>query len=124
MKETFTTTNGVAVEIEIDDVNYIATVSELTGAQIGKIEFRFVEGDYPRIPDYLKMTHAFLEGMGGKYKGQGIGTRCVELMIKATDCKICVSPEDEHSRTDGSHLVGNGPDFARKLKRLKLAFEC
>jgi hypothetical protein len=124
LKVPFTTSNGSTVEIDIDEVNYIASVSDLTGDQIGKIEFRFVEGDHPRIPDYLKMTHAFLEGMGGKYKGQGIGTRCVELMIEATDCKICVSPEDEHTRTDGSHLIGDGPRFARKLKRLKLAFEC
>lgn len=122
MKTNFQTKSGLDVVIDIDEDNYIATVTTRSGERIGAIEFLLIE--QPAAPDgyYLKMTHAFLEGVGGKYMRQGIGTECVRLMAKASGFPITANENDGMVRQDGSHLTGDAPFWVAKLRERKLLF--
>ncbi|MEL7213682.1 MAG: hypothetical protein AAGK92_13550 [Pseudomonadota bacterium] len=122
MKVRFSTKAASHVVIDIDEDNYSATVTTLTGQQIGSIDFTLIEA--PDAPDgyYLKMTHAFLEGANGKYLHEGIGTECVRLMGKVTGFPITASDDDGAVHEDGSHLTGDAPGWVAKLRQRKLVF--
>jgi hypothetical protein len=122
MNEQFKTKNGSVVTILIDEDDYTATVFDQAGNRIGAIECRLIED--LRAPDgyYLKMTNAFLEGDNRQYLHQGIGTRCIELLLEETGLPICIAKHDGLTQADGSHLTGDAPAFADKLERLKLVF--
>lgn len=122
MRTSFTTPSGSVVTIEIDEDDYSANVLDQSGNRIGAIKCRLVEKDMGPSSDYLKMTNAFLEGGNGKFLHQGIGTRCIELLLEVTSFPICVARHDGLRQEDGGHLTGDAPAFADKLERLGLVF--
>lgn len=122
MKSNFVTKTGSKVIIDIDEDNFTATVTTMTGQRVGSIDFTLIEA--PGAPDgyYLKMTHAFLEGVDGQYLHQGIGTECVRLMGEVTGFPITASDDDGAVHADGSHLTGDAPGWVTRLRQRKLIF--
>ncbi len=122
MKTKFATKSGSDVLIDIDEDNYVATVSTPSGERVGAIEFLLIEDLAAPDGYFLKMTHAFLEGAGGKYLRQGIGTECVRLMAEVSGFPITTNDHDGTVQHDGSHLTGDAPFWVAKLRERKLIF--
>lgn len=120
MMTQFQTKSGSTVEIDIDEDSHVASVFDLAGNRIGTIEFNLIEHPGAHDDYYLKICNAFPEGMSGKYLHQGIGTKCVELMIEATGFPIVANDHDGTVQDDGSHLTGDAPVWVEKLRKLGL----
>ena len=122
MKSNFAPKTGSKVIIDIDEDNFTATVTTMTGQRVGSIDFTLIEAPDAPYGYYLKMTHAFLEGDNGKYLRQGIGTECVRLMGEVTGFPIIASDDDGAVHEDGSHPTGDAPAWLAKLRQRKLIF--
>lgn len=87
--------------------------------EIGRLDFRVYE--VPRgsgwEEEVYHLTHAFIEGGGGKYKYQGIGTEAIRLLMESTGAEITFSDNDGQIKDDGSHLTGDGPGFVESIRR-------
>lgn len=105
--------NGAKVLIEVDD-DYTASVQDLDGGKIGRLEFRVIENRDGT--DYLKLCWAYLDLGGEDYKRQGIGRECVRLVRELSGMAIVASDHDGHQQDDGSHLTGDAPDFVTRMR--------
>ena len=80
--------NGRTVTIEIDDFSYTAKVHD-GATEVGALEFYPIENECgPMTETVLKLHWAYLDKAGPKYLRQGIGTKCVELMMEETGYSI------------------------------------
>lgn len=105
---------GEIVELRFEE-DSVAIYAE--GNEVGRLGFRAYEVpvyDYEETCYHL--THAFIEGDGGKYKNQGIGTEAFRLFRECTGAKVTFSEHDGLQKDDGSHLTGDAPHFVASLK--------
>ena len=89
----------------------------LNGREVGEVCFRIVE--YPAGPgdstfEVARLTRAFLDDAP---HGQGIGTACVQYFVDQTGHELELPKDDGQQEEDGSHLVGDGPNFVASLRR-------
>lgn len=103
------------LKVESHDVTVYAKNDE----EVGKFSFREITvPGYPNDETQFVLTHAFLEGHGGIYKGQGVGTEAVRLFKAFTGDEIIFSDNDGQTRSDGSHYVDDGWGFVQHLQKL------
>ena len=121
MKYLFTTKSATEVNIEIDEEDYIATVTELSGSEIGRLEFKLIEDVYQ---SYLKLTWAFLDNNNKANIHKGIGRECIKLMNEHTGFPICAAQNNGRQNSDGSHLTGDAPGFVAKMEEEGLLHYC
>lgn len=106
-----TLTSGEVVEIRFQE----DSVAVYAGSEeVGRLSFRQIEEPGET---YYHLTHAFIEGRGGAYKRQGIGTEAIRLFRDCTGGPITFSEDDGIQREDGSHLTGDAPEFVNSLKK-------
>jgi hypothetical protein len=115
MDYVFATPHG-PVTISIDEDNYTAIAKDQKGGSIGRFEFSFIEGA-GHGDDYLKLTHAFLEGCDGRFKRVGIGESILRTARHLWGYPIVAEEDDGIRKSDGSHLTGDAPGFVRAMKR-------
>lgn len=86
--------------------------------KIGWFAFRGIE--YPAGMDgtetIYRVINMFLEGSGGRFTGQGIGTEAIRFFMECTGSRIEFGEDIGTTSSDGSHLTGNGRNFAEKIK--------
>jgi hypothetical protein len=86
--------------------------------EIGRLTFML--HDEPVSPGedqtVARLTHAFLEGAGGRYKRQGVGTEAVRFFLECTGYILELPKNDGVQKEDGSHLVGDRPAFVASLE--------
>jgi len=68
----------------------------------------------------LKLTWAYLDGLGGSYLRKGIGREIVKRMSELTGYAVEAEENDGHRQDDGSHLTGDAPAFMAKLRKERL----
>jgi hypothetical protein len=105
-----TLASGEVVEIRFEDDSVAVYAG---GEEVGRLSFRQIEEPEDT---YYHMTHAFIEGGGGAYKRQGIGTEAIRLFLECTGGPITFSDDDGIQRDDGSHLTGDAPGFVASIK--------
>jgi len=106
--------SGEVIELRFEDDSVAVYAQE---NEVGRLSFRAYEvpvGYYEET--YYHLTHAFIEGGGGKYKHQGIGTEAFRLFRECTGAKVTFSEDDGIQKEDGSHLTGDAPGFVASLK--------
>jgi len=108
----FATKNGEKLSVEYDDCQ--VTVKNEDGVEVGQFMFRDIE-----VPNgygsniYLHLCHMELS----QYKGQGLGRFCLKVARDESGMVIGASdPNDHEKKDDGSHLIGDGPGFVRKMQ--------
>jgi len=108
--------SGEIVELRFEGDSVAVYVNN---SEVGRLSFRAYEVPANNHEEtYYHMTHAFIEGDGGKYKYQGIGTEAFRLFRECTGAKVTFSENDGIQKEDGSHLTGDAPAFVEKLKRM------
>lgn len=112
-----TTGDRVQLRLDADAVR----VFDAQSAEIGRIVFASSEmpdgGDYVNV---WRITNMFIEGGGGRYKRQGIGTRAVQYFLWANSGDFFeITENDGQRREDGSHLTGDGVGFMAHLSKLR-----
>jgi hypothetical protein len=115
-----TTGDRVKLHLGYDRVR----VLDSNGDEVGCIEFGSSEygDDEDDAETVWRVTHMFIEGGGGKYKRQGIGTRAVKFFLWANAGDgFEITENDGLRRDDGSHLTGDGVPFMAHLGRLHKA---
>ncbi len=106
--------SGEIVELRFEDDSVAVYVEN---NEVGRLCFRAYEVPVNNHEEtYYHMTHAFIEGGGGKYKYQGIGTEAFRLFRECTGAEVTFSENDGIQKEDGSHLTGDAPRFVEKLK--------
>lgn len=113
MEEEFVCRDGRVVSILIDEDTYEAVATVEGGERIGALAFSLIKDPSGYS---LKLVHAFLEGMGGGYRRQGIGREMLRRMIEMTGMAIFAAVNDGQVQEDGSHLTGDGPAFVAKMR--------
>lgn len=104
----------VELRLENDSVAVYAQNNE-----VGRLCFRAYEVPVNHHEEtHYHMTYCFIEGGGGKYKHQGIGTEAFRFFREYTGAEITFSENDGRQRGDGSHLTGDAPQFVAKLKAM------
>ncbi|WP_306002462.1 MULTISPECIES: hypothetical protein [Brevundimonas] len=114
MEEEFVCRDGRVVSILIDEDAYEAVATDQGGERIGALAFSLMEDPSGYS---LKLVHAFLDGMGGSYRRQGIGREMLRRMIEMTGMAIFAAENDGQVQEDGSHLTGDAPAFVAKMRR-------
>jgi hypothetical protein len=114
-------TNLGPVTVSIDEDNYTAIAKNQIGGLIGSFEFSFIEGA-GHNDDYLKLTHAFLDGCDGNYKRLGIGESILRTVTKYSGYPIVAEGDDGIRKPDGSHLTGDAPGFVSAMKEKGVLF--
>lgn len=110
----FTCKDGRQVTIHVDeDLDYEATVHDLEGRLIGKLEFRVVDNGYS---EYLKLCWAYLDQLDKSYRFQGIGRECLKRVIELSGLPIVAQSHDRIRQDDGSHLTGDAPTFVERMR--------
>lgn len=105
---------GEIVELRFEDDSVAVFVRNV---EIGRLSFRAYEAPAKYYEEtYYHLTHAFIEGGGGKYKHQGIGTEAFKLFRECTGAEVTFSENDGIRKDDGSHLTGDAPRFVSSLK--------
>ena len=89
-------------------------VSDDTGEEIGRMQFRAIE--YPKGYETIEVLHLWHMDFGS-YKGQGIGRRCLELVLEHSGSEITASDDDGVRKDDGSHLIGDGLVFVARMRQ-------
>lgn len=108
--------SGEIVELRFEDDSVAVYVEN---DEVGRLSFRVYEVPVNNHEEmYYHLTHAFIEGGGGKYKHQGIGTEAFRLFRECTGAEVTFSENDGIHREDGSHLTGDAPRFVSKLKNM------
>lgn len=106
--------SGEIVELRFED-DSVAVFAQ--GEEVGRLSFRAYEVPVNHHEEtYYHLTYAFIEGGGGKYKHQGIGTEAFRLFRECTGAEITFSENDGLRKDDGSHLTGDAPGFVASLK--------
>lgn len=108
--EKFKCKDGEEVSIEIDDTSNTATVFDLNGREIGRLEFDEREGPS------LKLMWAYLDLADPKYKHQGIGRRILQIMIERSGMPIIAEEHTGIPNEEGSHLTGDAPSFVARMQ--------
>ena len=111
-EETFVARNGLSYTISVDDFGEEICVS-LGGETCGSISLRYIEGDYPHLPDIYHITHLALDSCAKV----GIGRRCLQLHKEIFDSPLSAGTNNGTTSEDGSHLTGDGPGFIAKMRR-------
>lgn len=108
----FVTKNKEKLSVEYDSCQ--VTVKSEDGQIVGQFEFRDIEVPNGYSSDfYLHLCHMDL----GSYKGQGLGRFCLQVVREESGMVITASdPNDYEKKDDGSHLIGDGPGFVRKMQ--------
>jgi hypothetical protein len=111
---TLSTEDVVELRVEDDGVCICAN-----GTEIDRLSFRCYETPISPHEDrtICRLTHAFIEGEGGRYQGHGVGTHAVKFYLDCTGYDLELPENDGIQKDDGSHLVGSGPGFVASLKR-------
>lgn len=93
------------------------------GSKVGEISFRCYEQPVSPYEDQTiaRLTHAFIEGEAGRYKGHGIGTEAIRFFLQCTGYTLELPENDGIRKADGSHLVGDGPGFVESLRKKVLS---
>lgn len=105
---------GEIVELRFEDDSVAVFVQN---NEIGRLSFRAYEVIVNYHEEtYYHLTHAFIEGGGGKYKHQGIGTEAFRLFRECTGAEVTFSENDGLQKDDGSHVTGDAPGFVASLK--------
>ncbi|SDF26979.1 hypothetical protein [Dyella sp. 333MFSha] len=111
---TLTTGERIELRLERESVRVVNSQEE----EIGHFEFAGAEG--PGGDMTWRLINMFLEGKGGAYKRQGIGSRAVRFFLWANSGDDFEITENEGIRKDdGSHLTEDGPAFMKHLATLK-----
>lgn len=64
-----------------------------------------------------RLTHAQIEGHGGKFKRQGLGTAAVRFFLDCTSLPLELPEDEGREQSDGSHLTEDGVRFVASLRR-------
>ena len=112
---TLTLSNGDIVDLVFSEDRIIANAK---GEAVGEFNFALYEIPYGTDGEetIARLTHAFLEGHNGRYKRHGIGTAAVRFFISSTGYTLDLPENDGLRKTDGSHLVDDGPAFVKSLR--------
>lgn len=111
---TYLCKDGRQVTICVDDeMDYMTTVNDNAGKEIGRIEFTYIQEDQD---DYLKLTWAYLDRLDSTYRFQGIGRECLKLVKELSGLPIVAEDNDGISRSDGSHLTGDAAGFVNRMR--------
>jgi hypothetical protein len=112
----FRTKQGTEVLIDVSDYCNVI-VSDVDGQEIGRMQFRSIEYEHKYYTkEFLHLCHMDF----GAYKRQGIGRRCLELVVIHSGLQITASEDDGIPKDDGSHLIGDGPAFVAKMQQAGL----
>jgi hypothetical protein len=106
--------NGKTVLIKIDEITYDVQVFTAAGEKLGGMQFRLIEG-YRR--DYLKLTGAFFDRLGGEYLRQGVGRECLRRVAELSGYLIAAESDDGQRKADGSHLTGDAQRFVSQMRK-------
>ncbi|EPN8544312.1 MULTISPECIES: hypothetical protein [Vibrio] len=104
-------------EVKLTVNEYSVRVVDHNNCKVGRFEFDRRE-DYRS--DFYIITYMYLDEQGDKYLRKGIGEQCVKFFKDYHDTLIATGSDNGHKNDDGSHLTGNGPSFADKMRRKKL----
>lgn len=120
----YTLSDGRIVELEWEDSTGEMSAWTATGPRqkIGEFAFhRIEEGDNYRFSESFRVTHMDLRGPDGSgaYLRKGIGREIIRRVC--THAPVIFGPNDGIDRSDGSHLIEDGPDFATAMEREGLA---
>ena len=109
--------DGRKVELEWNDAGEMRVWTQGQSRElIGSFEFQHVGGaDKHGRDDRYRVTNMHLEGPHGRkeYLHKGIGREIVKRV--GGILPVVFGPDDGNTRTDGSHLTGDGPGFARGM---------
>ncbi|HHK0379435.1 TPA: hypothetical protein ACQQJB_003609 [Pseudomonas aeruginosa] len=112
MTEQFAAKDGFFYSIIIDDDGQEITI-ELDGKKVGSISLDFHGGGvWDNSPDRYHITDLSLE----QCKGKGIGQRCLELHIEEFGMKLTAGVAGRGEAPDGSHLIGDGIGFIKRMR--------
>jgi hypothetical protein len=108
----FVTKNEEKLSVEYDHCQ--VTVQNEDGEEVGQFMFREIEVPNGYGSDfYLHLCHMDLP----HHKGQGLGRFCLKVARDESGMVIAASdPNDQEKKDDGSHLIGDGPGFVRKMQ--------
>jgi hypothetical protein len=107
---------GDSVELRCED----ESVGVYAGDdEVGRLSFRLIEEPISPYEEatICRLTHAFIEGGGGKYQKHGIGTEAVRFYLECTGHTLELPENDGLQKDDGSHLVNLGPVFVASLRK-------
>lgn len=108
----FIAKDGNKYEIQFDGTE--AVLLDGNGNQVGSMSFKEVE-----VPHgYETLTFLHLCHMDMKsHTGLGLGRATLDIVRKESGSEITASDPDDHvPKDDGSHLIGGGPRFVRKMQ--------
>ena len=106
--------SGEIVELRFDEDSVAIFAQD---EEVGRLSFRPYDVPVNQYEETcFHLTHAFIEGGGGKFKHQGIGTEAFRLFRECTGAEVTFSENDGIKRDDGSHLTGDAPGFVASLK--------
>jgi GNAT superfamily N-acetyltransferase len=105
------------VELEWDDDEMIVWAMSPQRTEIGRFTFSHIEGasEYT-ADDYYLVTNMQLDH---DYRRNGIGREIIRQVGEIYP--VVFSPNDGNTRSDGSHLVEDGPQFATMMVAAGLA---
>lgn len=104
----------IELRLEFDGVRVVTS----HGVEVG----RFIFDSYsdPMDRTIWRLTNMFLDGEGGRFQHQGIGTLAVKYFLWSVSADAFeITENDGLRREDGSHLTGTGVAFMAHLGRLK-----
>ena len=102
--------------IELREENEMSRIcAYYNGHRIGVFEFDFREGAMPG-QEGLLVTHMFLDEEPG-YLNVGVGTAIVRWVEDLYDMAVLFGNSDGVECADGSHLIGDGANFAASVLR-------
>jgi hypothetical protein len=114
--------DGRVVTFEIEEDGTEIRVLTAAGKSIGRFEFKNMPDEDDDEIVYSKSTEPWvklmlmdLEGENCSYLYAGIGPMCLEVYTDLFDLPISAARFDQPDIGDGSHLVGDGPAFVRKM---------
>ena len=111
---TYRCKDGRVVRIYVDDeMEFLTTVRDSDGREIGRFEFRWIDNLYC---DYLKLCWAHLDLVDSSYRFQGIGRECLRQVKEFSGFAIVAEDHDGIQRDDGSHLTGDAPGFVERMR--------
>lgn len=117
MKTRYKLRNKRSVDIVFDEFDFSVVVTDAeSGDRVGDMKFKFIE-DTGYGSCCLKLTWVYLDQAGTEYLRQGIGRRCLELVLQASSMKIVAPENDGQQQEDGSHLTGDAPEFVARMRK-------
>ena len=109
----YTDKNGRDIELKSDDPEENIKAF-YNNREIGEFIFNLIE-DEDEVNSVLLVTNMYLEKMPG-FKRCGIGTAIVDWVEEYSGYKVVFDSNEGTRNERGSHLTGDGPEFARYIK--------